>query len=253
VGAVLAESLRLFGSQLHLLTLLSLTVWLPAHVIIGYLDYFEKESATVDRSFRVAYLFQVVFDPLVIAATLCALSAARQGLPVSWSTAMADGARSWGRLVLVRFLILLAMMVPLAGVPLLRRPDAGSVLVGVALLAVSVLIAIALLRVAVVDAVVVLEGASVTTAWGRASALTAGRRGQILGVALVVSGLVAGSVVAVKSVVLAVPALDHFVARVLTDSALSVLQSLFTVAFFLFYLRAVTAEGPPPPPSPDPA
>ena len=251
--SVLAESLRLFGAQLHLLTLLSLTVWLPAHVVLGYLEYFDPESATPDQVFRVRYLVSVVFEPLVVAATLCALSAVRQGLPVSWGTAMADGVRSWGRLMVVRFLIVLAMVVPMAaGRLLLGRDDALHLVLALALLLLVVALAIALLRVAVVDAVVVLEGGTVTTAWRRASALTAGRRGQILGVALVVVALVLGADLAVQWVMQRVPALNHFVTRVLTGSAISVLASLLTVAVFLFYLRAVTGEHPPPA-RPDPA
>jgi hypothetical protein len=254
VGAVLAESLRLFGSQLHLLTLLSLTVWLPAHVLLGYLEYFEPDPATPERVLRIGYLFQVVFEPLVVAATLCALSAVRQGLPVSWGTAMADGARSWGRLMVVRFLIFLAMMVPTgAAFILLRGGDPVRLLLALALVLFALAVAVVLLRVAVVDAVVVLEGGTVTTAWRRASALTAGRRRQILGVVVVMFVLVGGPALAVGWVVHVVPSLDHFVPRVLAASALSVLQSLFTVAFFLFYLRAVTGERPAPPASPDAA
>jgi hypothetical protein len=254
VGSVLAESLRLFGAQLHLLTLLSLTVWLPAHVVLGYLEYFEPESATPEGVLRIGYLVHVVFEPLVVAATLCALSAVRQGLPVSWGTAMADGARSWGRLMVVRFLLFLAMTVPTgAAFILLRRGGALDFLLSLALLLFVLALAVALVRVAVVDAVVVLEGGTVTTAWRRASALTAGRRAQILGVVLVVAALVAGPAIGVGWMIHVVPSLNHFVTRVLTASALSVLQSLFTVAFFLFYLRAVTGERPAPPARPDPA
>ena len=37
---LIRETLRLFAAHLHLFTLIALTVWLPGHVVINYLDFF---------------------------------------------------------------------------------------------------------------------------------------------------------------------------------------------------------------------
>jgi len=37
---LLRETLRLFVTHLHLFTMIALTVWLPGHLVINYLDFF---------------------------------------------------------------------------------------------------------------------------------------------------------------------------------------------------------------------
>src|SRR5436190_956152 len=55
--------------------MIALTVWLPGHLVINYLDFFATSKGAADaaaRSFRVAILLEGVFGPLVVAATLAA-------------------------------------------------------------------------------------------------------------------------------------------------------------------------------------
>ena len=39
--ALLAETVRLLVTHLNLFTLISLTIWLPAHVLRNYFEFFE--------------------------------------------------------------------------------------------------------------------------------------------------------------------------------------------------------------------
>lgn len=237
MSGVLGETFRLLAVNLHLVTLLVLTVWLPGHVALNYLEFFGPASDPTFQSLRVAFFLQAIFDPLVVASLLSALARIKVGLPVTYPEALIEGLRAWPRLVLVRFVIYVSLAIPVALALALSRPgQAGFLRVGALLL--GVLATVLLIRVAVVDSVVVLENASVRTVWGRAASLTQGQRGAIFGALLLVFSLLGAAVVIVSLVLRAAPDLNHFVVRVLVDCALSVGQSAFPIALFLFYWRA---------------
>ena len=61
--AVLGETFRLLGHHLHLFTLLSLTVWLPTHVLLNYLEFFDPGEEAAGRALRIVLTAQVVLDP----------------------------------------------------------------------------------------------------------------------------------------------------------------------------------------------
>lgn len=248
--AVLGETFRLLGTHLHLFTLIALTVWLPGHVLLKYLEFFEPDTTSPGRWLRVALFIQVFFDPLVVAGTVAALGRIKQSLPVGYGVALVEGLAAWPRLFVVRFIINCAVLLPALGAMALGRPHRGMLWQGAGLLLLTLLVFIALLRIAVIDSVVVLERRHALNAWVRAAELTRGRRAQILGVALVLFLFVLGLALLAGQLFEAVPALNHFVVRVLVDSAVGVAQSLFTVAFFLFYWRARSAApGPGPAPA----
>jgi len=94
---------------------------------------------------------------------------------------------------------------------------------------------ILLVRVSFVDALVVLEGLSLIAALKASNALTAGRRAAIFWTG---AALFAGvfSIASILSVIAG--AAEHFVAQVLVDCAIAVLQTVFTIALFLFYCEA---------------
>jgi hypothetical protein len=175
VPGVLGETFRLLAAHLHLFTLLVLTVWLPGHVVLNYLEFFGPAADPTFRSLRVAFFLQAIFDPLVVASIVSSLARVKVGLPVPYVEALVEGLRAWPRLVFVRFVIYLALAVPIA--------------VGLAL----------------------------------------GRPGH---------GGVAGSLIGLALGCRAAPELNPFVVRVLVDCALSVGQSAFPIALFLFYWRA---------------
>lgn len=236
--ALLGETLRLLAAHLHLFTLISLTVWLPGHVLRNYFEFFAPPEGSAIESLRVVLALQLVFDPLVVGATLSALSRIKQGLPVDYVTAMGQGMTAWGRLFFVRFIVNCAVALPALGALALDPSGPRGALAGVVLLTLAVVILAGLVRYAVVDSVVVLDGATVLNAWRPAARLTAGRRWPILGVATVIFAVIVS--VAMLSALLfkMVPVLNHFVLRVLVDCALAVGQSAFTIALFLVYWRA---------------
>ena len=237
--ATLEETLGLLVAHLHLFTLLSLTVWLPTHVFLNYLEFFGPAEPL--RALRVGLMIQVVLDPLVVSATVMALARVKQGLPLDYWSVLSDGGRAWSRLFLLRLVVTTVVVLPAAAAAL-ARPGRGAAAAAAVLLVVAVVTVMFLVRFAVADAVVVLEGRTVFNCWSRAAALTAGQRGTILGTAALLFGLVSSVALLATMAFRAAPELNHFVVRVLFDCALSVSQSLFTIALFLFYWRVVRAE-----------
>ena len=240
---LLGETFRLLGAHLYLFTLISLTVWLPGHVMRNYLEFFGPPEESGAQSLGLVLMILVVFDPLVVSATLAALGRIKQSLPVSYGIALTEGMAAWARLFVVRSLVNCAVALPvLAGLGI--RPSAPWGLVaGSLLLAVAILLMVLLVRFAVVDSVVVLERGNAVTAWRRAAQLTAGRRWLILRTAASLFVVILGVAMLFGQVLRMAPDLNHFVTRVLVDCVLAVSQSVFTVAFFLIYWRART-EAP---------
>jgi hypothetical protein len=248
VRAVLEETFRLLAAHLSLFTLISLTVWLPGHVVRNYLEFFTPPATGPAHSLQAMLAIQVMFDPLVVCATVAALGRIKLGLPVGYGTAMVEGLAAWGRLLLTRFVINVGVALPALGA-LLAAPAKGAVAVGAGalFLVLAALTVVILIRVAVVDSVVVLERGTALTAWGRAASLTAGQRWPILGTLILLFLAVLSFAFLVAQAFRAVPDLNHFVPRVLLDCAVAVTQSLFTIALFLFYWRARAREGAPRP------
>jgi hypothetical protein len=246
VRALLGETFRLLAAHLNLFTLISLTVWLPGHILRNYFEFFDPQDGP-GQSLRAMFAIQVVFDPLVVASTLVALGRIKSGMPVGYAAAMTHGLAAWGRLLVVRFVINFALALP-ALAALFATPARGlpTVAMGVLLIGLAVVTAILLIRFAVADAVVVLEGGNAVTVWRRAAALTAGRRWAVFWTLFLLFLVVLSFAMFTAQLVGAVPQLNHFVVRVLLDCLVAVSQSLFTIALFLFYWRGRGSEGPLP-------
>lgn len=228
---LLRETLRLFAAHLHLFTMITLTVWLPGHVVINYFDFFAggppDSTEAAARGIRVFLVVEAVFGPLVGAATLAALARIKRGEPASYGQALAEGLVAWPRLFIAR---LVQGAIVLAGLIALIVP--GIIL---------------LVRVSFVDALIVLDGAPLGAALRLSNALTAGLRAAIFWT----GGILLVGVFAVATLfsVLA-GAAGHFVVQVLADCAIAVLQTVFTIALFLFYWEARHAAAPDAPPRP---
>jgi hypothetical protein len=226
---IIEETFRLLARHFHLFTLIALTVWLPGHLIINYIDFFATAKGAAEagaRGFRIGLMVECAFGPLVVAATLAALARITRGEPASYAQAMRHGFIAWPRLFMAR---LVASVVILAGLIALVAPGV-----------------IALVRLSFVDALVVLDGAPLGVALRSSNSLTAGRRLAIFWTggflfALVFSGAMTLSALA--------GAADHFIVQVLVDCVIAVTQTVFTIAFFLFYREArraaVTAPAAP--------
>ena len=236
---VLGETARLLAANLHLFTLVALTVWLPGHLVLNYLEFFVSPDEQTQQPIRVGFVLQAFFDPLVVAAVISALARVKTGLPATYVEVVLEGLRAWPRLIIVRLVIYTLVAVPLAVGLALSAPSGNPNVVGGVLASVlAALLIIFLVRIAVIDAVVVLEGATLRTAWARAIELTRGRRGQIFGVMLVLVTFLVAAVLGIGLTFKQQPQLNHFVVRVLVDCALTVLQLPFAIAGFLFYWRA---------------
>ena len=243
MGALLGETFRILGSHLYLFTLLSLTVWLPGHVVRHYLEFFGSSEESNAQSLRLVVAMQVVFDPLVVSSVLCALGRLKRNQPLGYLIVLTEGMAAWGRLFVVRFVINSAIAVMVIGGFAILSFDASRLAGASTFLASAVIFVILLLRFAVVDSVVVLEGGNALNAWRRAAQLTAGRRWVILWTATALFVLIFGFAMAIDQLLRVQPELNHFVTRVLVGCVLSVSQSLFTIAFFLVYWKARMAAA----------
>jgi hypothetical protein len=237
---------RLLAAHLNLFTMISLTVWLPGHVARNYFEFFTPPEIGPAQSLSAMLAIQVVFDPLVVSATVAALGRIKLGLPVGYRVAMLEGLAAWGRLLLTRFVINVGVALPALGA-LVAAPARGAIGIGVGVLflVLAAITVVLLIRVAVVDSVVVLERGTALTAWGRAASLTAGQRWPILWTLVLLFVGVLSLAILVAQAFRALPDLNHFVPRVLLDCVVAVSQSLFTIALFLFYWRARAREGTP--------
>ena len=223
---ILEETFRLLARHFDLFTLIALTVWLPGHLVINYIDFFATSKGTADaaaRGFRIGLTVEGVFGPLVVAATLAALARIKRGEPAGYAQAMRDGFAAWPRLFIAR---LVASALVLAGL--------------IALVVPGVLV---LVRLCFVDALVVPDGAPLGAALRASNALTAGRRLAIFWT----GGFL---FVAVFSVAMTLSTLagaaHHFVVQVLVDCVIAVTQTVFTIALFLFYREARHAAATAP-------
>jgi hypothetical protein len=215
---IIEETFRLLARHFHLFTLIALTVWLPGHLIINYIDFFATSKGAADagaRGFRMGLMVEGAFGPLVVAATLSALARITRGEPASYAQAMRHGLAMWPRLFLAR---LVASAVVLAGLIALVVPGV-----------------LALVRLSFVDAVVVLDGAPLGVALRASNALTAGRRLAIFWTGGLLFVVVFSAAMTLSGLA---GAADHFVVQVLVDCVIAVTQTVFTIAIFLFYREA---------------
>src|SRR5204862_3333093 len=102
VRALLGETFRVLSSHLYLFTLLSLTVWLPGHILRHYLEFFGSPEESGAQSLQLVLAMQVVFDPLVVGSVLCALGRIRRGQPLGYLIGLTEGMAAWGRLFVLR-------------------------------------------------------------------------------------------------------------------------------------------------------
>ena len=229
---ILEETFRLLARHFDVFTMIALTVWLPGHLVINYLDFFATSKGAADaaaRSFRVAILLEGVFGPLVVAATLAGLLTIKQGQPPRYLAAMRWAIILWPRLFLARLVVSVAV---LAGLVALVVPGA-----------------ILLVRLAFVDALVALDGVPLGQALRISNTLTAGRRRGIFWT----GGFLFAAVFSMAAALSALAGLaEHFVVQVLADCLIAVTQTVFTIAMFLFYWEARQAPVPSPAPTGSP-
>jgi len=223
------ETVGLLIAHLDLFTRIALTVWLPAVVAANYQDFFGGAERGARRGLAVVLATEVVLGPLIAAATIAALARIARGVSAGYWEAMTDGVAAWPRLFIVRLV--------------------NGIIIALGILALVVPGLVLLVRFALLDPVAVLERAGPGEARRRSVALTAGQRWEIALTGGALFALVWLASLAVSALIQAAPELNHFVVRVLVDCAFAVGQTVFTIAFFLFYQRGRSVAAAPVPPA----
>jgi hypothetical protein len=233
-----AEAVRLLATNIGLLSLLVLTIWLPGNLIANAVDAasqqrehsqpgqaVEAADPSVDelkaarRSIQLNNLIEGVFGPIYVGAVIFALDRRRRGLHAGYGESMGMGVHNWGGLWVTRFV---AGLLILLGV--------------IALIVPGIILA---LRYALIDPVVTLEKGSSSEARLRSAELTRGRRLSILG-----AGILSFIPLAALGIAFGefVEPLGNFWLNTATDCLLDIVGLITTIVMALYYWEARQAE-----------
>ncbi|HUY87740.1 MAG TPA: hypothetical protein VMV10_03305 [Pirellulales bacterium] len=228
--AKFSEALSLLARHLGLFAAIILTVWLPGNLVLNYLAY--NADGGGDLNFvKLAMWIEGIFGPIYIGAMMHALFEIKSGRTVTYRQAMAVGFRKWGALFAARFV--------------------AQLLIGLGLIAFLIPGLMLAVRYALLDAAVVIDGEGVSGSRARSTQLTAGRRWQILGAAVLFC-----FVFTVFSAALYLPlaffeSLDVMPVELALDCIGDVAFAVLQIALFLYYWEATenersTEESPAP-------
>jgi hypothetical protein len=215
----LGLAFRLFNENLVLISVIMLTVWLPANIMLDFYQFDAPEGQEL-RAIRLNSMVDGIFGPIALGALVFAVDQRMKGKKVGYPEAIGVGFRNWGRLFAANFF---------AGI---------FILLGFVCLIVPGIILI--VRYALLNPVVILERASAPRQ--RSTELTAGRRWQIVAAGLLFFAIfipiafVVGAVVGFAQI--NVEWLNNPWVNVVGDCVLNVVSSLFTILMVLFYLEA---------------
>ena len=157
------EAFSLLWDHIWLFTAIVLTVALPGNVIIKLITLSAGEANFMATLYASIWI-EVIFAPLYLGALIYALARIKSGKSVTYREAMAVGVKKWFALFAARFV--------------------ASLFIGIGLIVLIVPGIILALRYALIDCAVILEDKGVADSLSRSTALTAGRRWEIFGAAL---------------------------------------------------------------------
>ncbi len=160
--AKFSEAFRLFGQHLGLFTAIILTVSLPANILVDYVA--NAEASTAVGVVRLSIWIEGIFGPIYIGALLYSLFQIKSGRAVTYKEAIAVGFKKWGLLFAARLV--------------------AGLLIGFGSIAFVIPGVILAVRYSLLEAAMVVEGEGVSGSRARSAALTAGRRWQIFGAAM---------------------------------------------------------------------
>jgi len=222
------EAIQLLFSNFRLVSLITLTVWLPGSILLVYLRlYVFPESLDGDelriltQEIRISSAIEAIFGPLYCGALLYALAHWKQGQTVSYGEAISHGASKsfklfWTRLITGLFI--------------------G---IGFILIIPGVILA---LRYALVDPIVVLDDRQGGEARSRSTELTKGKRWAILGAVILafVITVIALTLVSLPFELLAVSGggIGFFILSTANECIVQILSNLSLFVLFLFYWDA---------------
>jgi len=227
------EAFSLLFKHIRLFSAIALTVWLPGNIVLMLVTIFTDENNLLGI-FYATMCIEIVFSPLYVCALIYALSRIKAGHAVTYKEAMTTGIRKWFALFAARFI---ASLIITLGLILFIVP--------------GVMLA---LRYAFLDPAVILEDKGIAGSRARSTALTKGKRWEILGVAaLFFLGIIAISVLfylpfgVIEALELSV---NLAPVELVVDCVLSVAYLIIHIVLFLYFWEAVKLQkdiGPPVP------
>ena len=229
-----ALAFHLLGSNIVLFSLILLTVWLPANLLMESLAFNAPADDNGFGAFRLNNIIRAVFGIISIGALIYALARRMQGEEVTYSEAMSVGFRRWGSLFAANFF---AGMIVLLGFLALIVP--GIILQ---------------VRYSLLDSVVVLERHPAPRP--RSTSLTEGRRWPIFWAYVLFFLAYIPVATGINIAISQLDVLNNYWVSVALDCVSDVLESISTIVMFLFYWEARLHErgsstdrkddGPPP-------
>ncbi|WP_422928514.1 YciC family protein [Singulisphaera sp. PoT] len=215
ITAKVGEAFKLFGGNLGLISMIILTIWLPANLLIYFLESrtFDPESG---RSLAgLANIVEGLFGPICVGAVIHLVSQRMAGHRVTYGEAMGVGLRNWTQLFGTRLLTGLFIILGL-----------------IALIVPGIILA---LRFALIDPIVILEGRSGREAQKRSQNLTTGYKLQIF-LGGILSVLPIFIVAFLGGMVFALmPQLQNVITSSILGCALNVLGTILIITGYLIY------------------
>ena len=219
------EAFSLLWDHIWLFTAIVLTVALPGNVIIKLITLSAGEANFMATLYASIWI-EVIFAPLYLGALIYALARIKSGKSVTYREAMAVGVKKWFALFAARFV--------------------ASLFIGIGLIVLIVPGIILALRYALIDCAVILEDKGVADSLSRSTALTAGRRWEIFGAALLFFlGLVLVSILFYFpfGVIEALEISANLApVEIILDCLISVVTVIIQIVLFLYYWEAVHKE-----------
>jgi hypothetical protein len=219
------EAFGLLASNLDVIGLLVLIVWLPAHLFMNALSY----QGSLDQGGRVYLQWNAIVDgifgPFYVGGMIHILSLRKRGMRASFAQASRAGFRHWGRLFGTR---LLAGIVIFLGF--------------IALIIPGIILSV---RYSLLDSIVVLEGRHGSSAMRRSSELSRGRRWSLLSAFVLFWLLFLPCSLAANALLETFDPINNMVVTTLLDCVLQVFSMVLTIVTFLFYWEAVNSKASP--------
>ncbi len=230
----ISKSMGLFMQNWMLFSMIVLTVWLPASILLVYLRWYVfpemtggDEMQMFVKEYRFTALIETIFGPFCIGALIYALAQIKQDTMPTYGDCMAHAARRSFKLVGTRI-------------------GTGFIVLGGFLLLIVPGIILAL-RYALTDIVVTLDRIDGSNARKYSAQLTEGKRGKLLGAMIVSFSLVLLASMFVSllfSMFISEPGSGIFVLDVIDECLLQLgINVITTTILFLFYWESKGQES----------
>jgi len=209
------EAVRLVQSNFLLFSSIVLTVWLPAGLLIGFVD---PENHLMSLQ---VYALVSLLAPISNGALIYASSKVKTGAKTTYPAAIIAGLKNWGNLLTARFF--------------------ADIIIKIGFLALIVPGVLLAIRYTLLESAVVLEGAGINTSRRRSMLLTKDMGWQLSGAIIIFS---IGALVLILPIYLLQYLIEPpaVALEVISSLVLTVAFAGFAILFFVFYLEAAAKE-----------